>query len=320
MLEEPGLRSVYAPAYHALGALLAQAFGLAGAARLLALAGAAALIAGFRAFQRAAGLPAESAALFCFSPYAFALSWCLPKIEAGGYGLAFAGFALLLRGRHAWAAVALAATFFVHTGAALFFGLIGGVLAAAQRDPRALASLAVGSLLAAPLPWAHLADGCSPAEALLFSRGDYLRSVSGWSSLDMWPRIVALAGPVPVVCAALGAPRLLREHRAAALAAGAVLLLYLNELWLAPFGARSTLNLLRGLTILAFPVSAAAGVFAALYPRRAALLVAACAALALATTALAVPGSCHRVPVDLERVAALEVDRCSFRWHVRSPR
>jgi hypothetical protein len=99
-----------------------------------------------------------------------------------------------------------------------------------------------------------------------------------------------------------------------------VLLLYLNELWLAPFGARSTLNLLRGLTILAFPVSAAAGVFAALYPRRAALLVAACAALALATTALAVPGSCHRVPVDLERVAALEVDRCSFRWHVRSPR
>lgn len=320
MAIEPGLRSVYAPAFHLFGAALAPVVGLSGAVELFSLAGAAALIFGFRAFQRAARLPDASAALFAWAPYGFALSWCLPKAEAAGTGLAFAGLALLLRGRHLWVSLALAATFLLHTASALFFGLCGGVLALALRDRRALAALALGTLLASPLLVAHLIAGCSPAQALLFSAGDYLRSTQGGSSLALWPRIAALAGPITVGCAVAGATRLWDQHRAVAIAAAAVVVLYLNELWLAPFGARTTLNLLRGLTLLAFPLAAGAGVFVSGRRRLAWAVTAACAVWALGATWLALPGSCHRVPVDWERVGALEVDRCTFRWAIRVPR
>jgi hypothetical protein len=320
MAEEPGLRSVYAPAYHALGALLGAGLELDGAVKLLALASAALLIAGFRSFQRAAGLPEAVAALFAWAPYSFALSWCLPKVEAAGYGLAFAGLGLLLRRRSRAAALALAATFLVHTAAALFFGLCGGVLALARRDREALLALAVGCLLASPLLAAHLAAGCTAAQALLFSPGDYLRRPEAWSSLAIWDRILVLAGPIAVVCAALGAARLWREQRAVAVAAGLVVLLYTSELWLAPLGLHTTLNLLRGLTIFAFPVAAAAGVYLAPRPRLAAAVTLACALWALGAAWLALPGSCHRVPIDLAEVGCLEVDRCTFRWRVTAPR
>jgi hypothetical protein len=246
MGEEPALRNVYAPGFHVLGALLSAWVGPAAAVKLLALAGAAALIAGFRCFQRAAGLPEAAAALFAWAPYGFALSWCLPKLEAAGYGLAFAGLGLILLRRERGVALALAATFFVHTGAALFFGLCGGVLALATRSRRGLVALGVGCLLASPLLAAHLAAGCTPAEALLLSRGDYLRAASGWSSLAVADRVVALAGPIAVVCGALGAGRLWREHRAVAILAALALVLYTNELWLAPFGGLRVPGLLRG--------------------------------------------------------------------------
>ena len=317
MAEEPGLRSVYAPAYHVLGGLLWPLVGPAGAVRLLGFAGAALLIAGFRSFQRAAGLPEASAALFCFAPYSFALSWCLPKVEAAGYGLAFFGLACLLRRRAAGVALLLAACLCVHTAAGLFFGLCGGLLALWLRDRRALVALATGSLLAAPLFAAHLAAGCSLAQALLFSQGDYLRSAGAWSSSAMAPRILALAGPLLLGAAALGAARLWREQRAIAVLAAAVTLLYLNEIWLAPFGVRTTLNLLRGLTILAFPLAAAAGYAVAGRPRHALALTLACGAFAVGAVWLAIPGSCHRVPIDLEEVSRLGVDRCSFRWSLR---
>ena len=320
MAEEPGLRSVYAPAYHALGALLGSGLGLDGAVKGLAFASAALLIAGFRSFQRAAGLPDAAAALFAWAPYSFALSWCLPKVEAAGYGLAFAGLGFLVRRRSRAAALALAATFLVHTAAALFFGLCGGLLALARRDREALLALAAGCLLASPLLAAHLAAGCTPAQALLFSPGDYLRSATGWRSFAAWDRILALAGPVAVACAALGAPRLCREHRAVAIAAAAVVALYANELWLAPLGLRTTFNLLRGLTVFAFPVAAAAGVFLATRPRIAAAVVAACAVWAVGCAWLALPGSCHRAPVDLAEIGSLEIDRCTFRWRIRATR
>ena len=64
MAEAPGLRSVYPPAYHAFGAVWFAWLGAEAAVKLLAFASVAGLIAGFRAFQRAAGLPAESAAVF----------------------------------------------------------------------------------------------------------------------------------------------------------------------------------------------------------------------------------------------------------------
>ncbi len=320
MGEDPGLHNVYAPAYHVVGALLAAWLGISAAIKLMTLACVAALIAGFRSFQRAVGLPEAAAALFAWSPYTFALSWCIPKIEAAGYALAFLGLALLFRRRHVAAALCLVAAFWVHTAAALFFGLCGGLLALARRDLRALAALAGGSLGAAPLLAVHLASGCSFAEALLFSPGDYLRTSGRWSSFPQWPRILVLAGPIALACAAAGAGRLWREHRSVAITAAGVTLLYLNELWLAPFGLHNTLNLLRGLTLLAFPVAAAAGVFLATRPRWTVAVTAACAAWALGAATLTVPDACHRAPVDVAGIGALDVDRCTFRWRVRIPR
>jgi hypothetical protein len=185
---------------------------------------------------------------------------------------------------------------------------------------RTAGALALGCLLASPLFAAHLAAGCSWTEALLFSRGDYLRSGSGWSSFGILHRVLALAGPIALAGAAAGAATLWREHRAVAWVAAAVVLLYANELWLAPLGARTTLNLLRGLTIFAFPVAAAAGVFLAARPRAARALIAACALWALGCAWLAIPGSCHRAPVDFAQASELRIDRCQFRWAVRTPR
>ncbi|MBW2267720.1 MAG: hypothetical protein JRH16_04010 [Deltaproteobacteria bacterium] len=320
MADAPALRNVYAPAFHAAGALLGSRIGWDLAAELLALASAAALLFGFRHWQRAAQLPDACASLFAWAPYGFALSWCLPKVEAAGYGLAFFALAWLWQGRHLRLAVALAATFWVHTGAALFLGLAGGIAALARRDRRALGALAFGSALAAPLWAAHVVAGCSWAQALLLSAGDYLRSTEGWSSLDALPRIAVLAGPVAVACALPGARELWHRERTVAWLCIAILALWSNELWLAPFGARTTLNLLRGLTLLAVPVACAAGVFIANRPRVAPALWVAVVLWALGSTWLALPGSCQRVPVDWERVAHTHVDRCTFRWAISEAR
>ena len=165
-----------------------------------------------------------------------------------------------------------------------------------------------------PLFAAHWMAGCSPAEALLFSRGDYLRSGAGWSSLPMLPRIAALAGPLTVVCALFGARRLWEQHRPVAWLALTATLLWANELWLLPLGSRTTLNLLRGLTVLAFAIAAGAGVFLEHRPRAARAIIVASAIWALGCAALALPGSCYREPVDWEQQQHLIVDRCTFRW------
>ena len=68
MRDEHALHNVYASAYHVLGALLSNWVGLDLYPRLFAFAGAAALMAGFRIFQRCAGLPAASAALSVSCP------------------------------------------------------------------------------------------------------------------------------------------------------------------------------------------------------------------------------------------------------------
>jgi hypothetical protein len=315
MAEEPALRTVYAPAYHALGAIFEPWFGLAGVTKLFAFAAAAALIAGFRSFQRAAGLPDLASALFAWSPYAFALTWCIPKAEAAGYALAFAGLGWLLGKRYFAAAAALSATFFVHTAAALVFGLCGGVIALARRDHRALIALAAGSLGATPLFAAHLSAGCSFAETFLFSSGDYLRPAAGGSSLTRLARIAILAGPIGVLAGAIGAPALWRRNRPVALMCVTAFALYWNELWLAPFGMGSTLNLLRGLTLLAFAVAIPAGF--ALEARRqlAPWILAACALWAGASSLFIVPNSCYTQTFTSAEIRATSVERCSFRWH-----
>ena len=314
MAEAPGLHSVYAPAYHALGALFSPLVGLAAYPQWFAWLSAAALIAAFRGFQRSAGLPDTASALFALAPYAFALTACLPKVEAAGYAFALAGLAALLRGRLLGVSLALVAAFWFHTAAGLFLGLCGGVLALRRRDVRGLAALAAGSALALPLPLAHLRAGCELSEALLFSQGDYLRAAPRGLDLAHFARAALLANPLAAALALRGAPTLARERRDVAVLCALIAVLYANELWLAPFGARTTLDLVRGLTIFAIPVSIAAGVGLEGRPRAALAVVGASAALALAAALYVVPSTCVSKPVELAGVGAIEVDRCRFRW------
>jgi hypothetical protein len=303
MGEAPAVRSVYAPAYHGLGGLLATWIGLGAYAKLFAFAAAAALIAGFRSFQRSARLPDLAAALFAWSPYAFALTWC----------------ARLLERRYAALALALAGTFLVHTAAALFLGLAGGVLALTRRDGRALLALAAGSVAAAPLFASHLAAGCSLAQAFLFSSGDYLRQAGASTSPAMWDRIAVLCGPIAVGAAVVGAPSLWRRDRRLAALCAVVVALYLNELWLAPFGAATTLNLLRGLTLLAFATAVCGGGALADRPRIAVPALCACALFSAAAAWTVVPRACFVTSFTSAEVSNTAVDRCTFRWHDTRP-
>lgn len=319
MAEKPALHNVYPPAYHVLGALLAPLVGLGAYPEWFALASAAALIGAFRVFQRTAELPDAAAALFAWAPYHFALTWCLPKIEVAGYAIALLGLAALLRGRRVWLALCVPAAFAVHTATALFLGLAGGVLALARRDLRAIGALAAGTLLALPLPLAHMADGCSFAQALLFSQADYLRAAPRAYYLEHWDRIVWLANPLAVAAALAGAASLWRRNRPVAWLCALIVALYLNELWLAPFGVRTTLDTLRGLTILAIPVAIAAGLAVEARPRYALGLVAATALLALATMHWVVPEACVSKPVAIAGIERFDVDRCRFRWRIHRP-
>ena len=314
MGEEPGLHNVYAPAYHAVGALLSPWIGLASAPKLIALLSAGAYIGGFRFFQRSAGLPAACAALFALSPYAFSLTWCIPKTELAGFGLAFVGLGMLGRRRYVRLALVLALAFYVHTAAAVFLGLSGGVWALASRDARALAALAAGTLGFAPLFAAHLAAGCTPAQAMMLSENDYLRATAKWSSAAVWDVIAALASPIAVALSTAGAPRLARRSGPLAVLCGVLFVLYLNEIWLAPLTMRTALDLLRGLSVLAFVVAVAGGVALAEHRRALPWLLGACALWAMVSVAFFVPRSCHVRQVGLEELRDLEVARCSFTW------
>jgi hypothetical protein len=321
MGEAPGLRSTYAPAYHVLGAVLAPVVGLGAYPKLFALLSAIALLAGFRFLQRAAGLPGACTAVFALFPYGLASSWCLPKIEAAGYALAFTGMALLLRERRLGAGLLLTATFAVHTASAIFFGIAAGVLALVQRDGRGLFALAAGTLGASPLLAAHVLAGCTVAEALLLSRHDYLRLQADWSSLGQLDLIAVLANPAILALAVLGAPLLWRHSRPLAVSMGVLVFLYLNELWLAPFGAGTTLNLLRGLTTLALPASVAAGLALAGRPRWRNLVLAGCALWLVGAAFLSLPRACFVRGIELAELRGVEVERCQFRWRgpVRRP-
>ena len=309
---EPALRSVYPPVYHALGALLAPAVGLAAYTKLFAFAAAVVYIAGFRSFQRAAALPAASAALAALWPYAFSLSWCIPKVEAAGFGIAFFAMGRLIRRRYVGAALALAATFWVHTLAALFLGFAGGVWAIVARDRRALVALAAGSLGFAPLFAAHLAAGCSPDGALMLSQN--LRPTASWSSAEVADVIAPLASPPMLALALLGARPLWARDRALAILCAALAVLYLNELWLAPFPTRTALDLLRGLSMLGVPVAVAGGLAIAGRPRAAPWLLGVCALWSVGSVFLVVPRSCYTREIGVDELRGLEVARCRIFW------
>jgi len=316
--EHPGLHNTYAPAYHLLGALFAPLVGLDVYPRIFALAAAVLLIAGFRSFQRAAGLPDLCSALFVLTPYVLALSWCTPRVEAAGYGLLLLGLSFLLRERRIALALALGASFYVHTASALLFGICAGVLALARRDVRSLAALAAGTLLALPLVSAHLAAGCSLAEALLFARGGYTRALHEAVVPENWRWLVPLANPVALLAALAGAPAVWRRHRALALLCAVMCVLYLNNVWLAPFERRTLLTLLRGLSLLAIPIAISAGVLAATRPRAGLALAAITALWAVFAAIRVVPEACFVRPIALAEVGNVEVARCRFVW--RAPR
>lgn len=314
MGEAPALRNVYAPAYHVLGALVSPLSGIALYPKVFALAAAAAWIAAFRFFQRALELPSASSALFALAPYSFALSSSPPKVEVLGYATAFLALGLLARRRYAVLAAVTAVAFWVHTASALFLGIAAGVFALAGRDLRGLAALAVGSLGATPLLAAHLAAGCTPMQALMLSKNDYLRATADWSSAQVWDVICVLASPIAVILAALGARLLWRHSRSLAVTCAVLVALYLNELWLARFETRSSLDLLRGLSVLAFPVAIAAGLALRERPRVLPWALALCGLWAVGATVWVVPRTFHTREFSLSELRQLRVARCTFRW------
>jgi hypothetical protein len=310
---EPSLRSVYAPAYHALGALASPLVGLERYPRLFALLAAAAWIAAARLFQRSFGLPSATACLLVLAPYSFCFSWCIPKVEALGIALVLTGLSLLARARHLGLAALVGATFYVHTASALLLGFSCGVLALARRDHRALLFLAVGALLGGTLTLSHVVAGCSFAEALRLTSRDYLIA-NPWSSWAVREVVLILASPLTLGLALLGAPGHWRRQRSLAVLSLVLVVVYLNEIWLAPFGRRISLDLLRGLSVLAIPVAIAGGMALHARPRLAPWLLGLCAAWAVASSFWIVPRSCMVRPIALEELKDLQVARCEFTW------
>jgi hypothetical protein len=313
MGEDLAIRSVYAPTYHLLGALAAPLVGLENYPRLFALLAAAAWIGAARLLQRSFGLPTAVACLLVLTPYSFCFSWCLPKVEALGYALVLTALSLLSRARYFGVAALLGATFYVHTASAILLGLSGGVLVIARRDYRALVALAVGTLAGATLTLMHTVAGCSLAEALRLTGKDYLIS-NPWSSWAVWEIILILASPIVLCLAILGAPDLWRRHRPLAVLCLVLTAVYLNETWLAPFDKRISLDMLRGLSVLAIPVAIAGGLALGARPRLAPWLLGLCVAWAVASALWVVPQSCMVRPVALEELRDLRVERCRFVW------
>ena len=319
----PGLYNPYAPAYHWLGAALAPALGFELYTRLFALAAALLLIAGFRSFQRAAGLPDACTAIFALTPFLLSLSWCVPRVEAAGYALLLFGLGFLLRGRYFALAAAVAACFYVHTAAALLFGLAAGTLALARRDARALVAIAVGSLGVLPLLITHLGAGCTFAQALLFAPGGYARSLDEALLPPQWPWLVPLANPVALLAAVLGAAP---PGVAPARSRGSRRLwwhFWATNFWLAPFGVRTLVTPLRGLSVLAIPVALSAGLWGAERARREAVLLGLSAIFAAVSLPLVVPHACYvrRIALaELDRVHVIAASSCGEQRRVGRPR
>lgn len=311
----PALRNIYPPGYHVLGALLSPLIGLAAYPKLFAVVAAALSILCFRFFQRRAGLPDHTSVLFALWPYSFALSWAMPKVEVAGYAMVFLGLGLLCSQRYLWLALALGASFWVHISGSLLFGFCCGVLALARRDIRGLAALAVGTLGAVPLIGTHIAAGCSLQQALLFSEGDYLHVAGLHHSWDRWPLFLALASPPMLIAALPGARALWTRDRGLAVLCGLLVVLYLQELWLAPFGAGTTVNLNRGLSLFAIPVAISAGLWLASTHRLAPWVMGAAALWCVGCAFTLAREPIFWRPVAIEEIRDLRMARCRFGWN-----
>jgi hypothetical protein len=94
----------------------------------------------------------------------------------------------------------------------------------------------------------------------------------------------------------------------------ALLVLYLNNVWLAPFGKHTAVGLARGLSVLAIPVAIAAGVAIGTRRRLRTLVLAGCAVYAVGAAIWIVPDSCFVRPIALREIEGLRVERCTFTW------
>jgi hypothetical protein len=211
-------------------------------------------------------------------------------------------------------AAAVAACFYLHTAAALLFGVTAGTLALARRDARALVALAAGALGALPLLFAHLAAGCTFAQALLFAPGGYARPLAEQLLPPQWPWLAPLANPMALLAAVLGAGAIWRRSRSLACFSAALVALWATNFWLAPFGIRTLVTPLRGLSVLAIPIALSAGVWGAERARREAVLLGLSAIFAVISLPLVVPHACYVRRITLAELDGVHVNRCEFLW------
>jgi hypothetical protein len=161
---------------------------------------------------------------------------------------------------------------------------------------------------------AHLGAGCSFAQALLFAPGGYARSLVEELLPPQWPWLAPLANPVALLAAVPGARATWQRSRPLGWLAAALLALWATNFWLAPFGIRTLVTPLRGLSVLAIPVALCAGVWGAERARREAVLLGLSAIFAVVSLPLVVPHACYVRRIALAEIEGVHVNRCEFLW------
>ncbi len=126
---------------------------------------------------------------------------------------------------------------------------------------------------------------------------------------------MTLASPPILVAAFAGARDVWSRDRAVAVLCGVLVVLYLQELWLAPFGVGTTVNLNRGLSLLVIPVVIAAGVWIAPRPRLAPWLFGAAALWCLGSALTVAREPISWRPVAIEEIRDLRMARCRLGWN-----
>ena len=112
-----------------------------------------------------------------------------------------------------------------------------------------------------------------------------------------------------------GAAAVWTRDRALAALCGVLVVLYLQELWLAPFGAGTTVNLNRGLSLLVIPVVVSAGVWLASRPRLAPWVLGLAALWCVGCALTVARQPIFSRPVAIEEIRELRMVRCRFGWN-----
>jgi hypothetical protein len=130
--------------------------------------------------------------------------------------------------------------------------------------------------------------------------------------------VAALAAPLVVALAVPGGRHLWRNQRSLAWACLALLVVGTNAIWLAPFGLRTGVDLIRGLSLVSIAVAIPAGFILTRGVRLRQVVLGLWALWLIGCTVWAMPRACHTRPISLVAVNELEVARCQFAW-IRVP-